>query len=136
VLLVFTARSFTYSSTWSPGSILSSRYPPCRPPYDRTSSQTNRESSTPCLAPCHEYCILNNLPRCCRSAVPHTRPSSLARQRPYGCPLCAKVYLPSRACHVALAVAVAKATLCPLHSTLRTLGRMSTRCRNRSSGPR
>jgi len=126
-LLVFTARSFTYSSTRSPPFIpysMSLLLALCRPPYDRTNSQANRESSTPCLAPCHEYCILNNLPWCCRSAVPHTRPSSLARQRPYGCPLCAKVCLPSRARHVALAVAVAKATLCPLHSTLRTLGRM------------
>jgi len=125
VLLVFSARSFTYSSTRSPPSIpysMSLLLALCRPPYDRTSLQANSESSTPCLAPCHEYCILNNLPWCCRSAVPHTRPSSLARQRPYGCPLCAKVCLASRARHVALAVAVAKATLCPLHPTLRTLG--------------
>jgi len=101
-----------------------------------TTVQTHRPTeSLPSPASHHATNIVSLPNDICHGAVP--RPSSsLARRRPYGCPLCAEVCLLSGTRYVALPFAIAKATLCPLHSTLRTLRQMSTRCRNQFSGLR
>ena len=117
VLLVVTARVFTYRSTQLYRSSL------FRFPFDSTNLQANRGSPVSCLAlRCEYYFLSKRHPpwrcRCGRSHPPHGR--SLAHQSfiapPIHVHLCIEVYLLSWARSMALLA------YSPLHSSARELG--------------